>query len=429
MSAQHNFKVKLILSLVVITFVIGFLGGNVWVQGQETITLKYWRYQNTPAVKLNQLSIKKFEEQYPNIKVEMFVATSTPDLHEKMLIAFAGGGGPDLFNMEGGQFSQYISYGLVVPIELDVFGVRTYEELIEELATDIAQGLGGWKYEDKYYGLTTEISKYATAINTKHFKEAGLDPDKDYPITWEKLAEIGQKLVRMERGEIVREAYALTTYPVTFNLVFQGMLRQLGGDVVSPDGKESIINSEAGVKVLQTLYDFMYKYKITAVPSQLNLQGPGFETGATSIVTDVGPWYEAFLKDNAPGIYPYIQFKPFPRFENGKDIGAPSYGYALQVSSNSKYQRESWELAKILVIGTAGERREIGLFVPDEWPWPTEISTGGLGIIPKAINDIVFEAATKTLMDKVDPKETLNAAKKKIDKYLAELPYKIYGYK
>lgn len=428
MSTQHNFKVKLILSLTVIMFVICFLGGNVWVQGKETITLRYWRHQHKPAVELEQPLIKKFEEQYPNIKVEMFVATSTPDLHEKVLVAFAGGGGPDLFNMEGGKFSQYVSYGLMVPIDLDVFGARTYQELMEKLATDVAAGLSGWKHEDKYYGLTTEVSCYATAINTQHFKEAGLDSDKDYPITWEKLAEIGQKLVRVERGEIIREAYALTTYPVTFTLVFEGMLRQLGGDVVSPDGKESIINSEAGVKALQTLYDFMYEYKITAVPSQLNLQGPGFETGATSIVTDVGPWYEAYLKDNAPGIYPYLQFKPFPRFEKGKDIGIPNYGYALQVSSNSKYKRESWELAKILV-STAGERKKIGLFVPDEWPWPKEISTGGLGIIPKEINDIVFEAATKTLMDKVNPRETLNAAKKKIDKYLAELPYKIYGYK
>lgn len=425
---MNNFKIKPILSFVTTVLIVGFLGGNVPVHGKETITLKYWRHHHKPAEKLEQPLIEKFEQQHPNIKVEMFVATSTPDLHEKLLVAFAGGGGPDLFNMEGGKFAQYVSYGLVVPIELDVFGAKTYQELVKKVTTDIAAGLSAWKWKDKYYGLTTEISCYTTAINAGHFEEAGLDPDKDYPRTWKKLAEIGQKLVKVEKGEIVREAYALTTYPVTFTLVFEGMIRQLGGDVVSPDGKESIINSEAGIEALQTLYDFIYKYKITAVPSELNRQGPGFETGATSIVTDVGPWYKAYLKDDAPGIYPYLQFKPFPRFEKGKDTGAPNYGYALQVSSNSKHKRESWELAKIL-ISTPEERRTIGLFVPDEWPWPKEIATGGLAIMPKAINDIVFEAATKTLCDKVNPEKTLNAAKEKIDKYLAELPYKIYGYK
>ena len=40
MSTQHNFKVKLILSLTVIMFVICFLGGNVWVQGKDYHTLR-----------------------------------------------------------------------------------------------------------------------------------------------------------------------------------------------------------------------------------------------------------------------------------------------------------------------------------------------------------------------------------------------------
>jgi multiple sugar transport system substrate-binding protein len=422
-----------LIVLVIVVVAIALLGGNAAAGGQggrvaEEITIKYWRHAHQPAEELETRLIAEFEEQNPNVKVEMFVATSTPDLHEKLLVAFAGGAGPDLFNMTHGKFAEYLSHKFMEPIKLDVFGVSSYQRLKEKLPEDVAAGLPLWEYDGKYYGLTTEISCYTTAINTGHFREAGLDPENDYPKTWKQLAEVGKKLVKTEAGEIVRQAYALTSYPVTFTIVFEGMIRQLGSDVISPDGSVSTINSQAGVKALQTLYDLVYVHKITAVPSELNRQGPGFETGDTSVVNDVGPWYKAYLENNAPSVAPYLKFTPNIRFEGGKDIGNPNYGYALQVTSASQHKVESWKLAQTLAYA-AKERRELGLFVPDEWPWPKEVSTGGSAIIPEALNDIVFEAATKVIYDKEDPQKMLNAAKTKMDKFLSELPYKLYGYK
>jgi multiple sugar transport system substrate-binding protein len=408
------------------------LVGNAAATGQregaaEEITLNYWRHGHQPAEQLETRLITEFEEQNPNVKVEMFVATSTPDLHEKLLVAFAGGAAPDVYNMEHGKFPEYLHHGFMDPVKLDIFGAGSYTDLVKKLPAEVAAGLPLWEYQGKYYGLTTEISCYTTAINTNHFREAGLDPDKDYPKTWTQLAEVGKKLVKTEGGEIVRQAYALTTYPVTFNIVFQGMIRQLGSDIISPDGTKSTVNSPAGVKALQTLYDLIYRYKITAVPSELNRQGPGFETGDTSIVNDVGPWYKAYLENNAPTVAPFLKFTPNLRFEGGKDIGNPNYGYALQVSTASKHKNEAWKLAQTLCFAVK-ERRDLGLFVPDEWPWPKEVSTGGSAIIPKAINDIVFEAGTKTLYDREDPQKTLTEAKGKLDKFLQDLPYKLYGY-
>jgi multiple sugar transport system substrate-binding protein len=418
--------------LVIVVAGLSFLGGNAAAGGQggaaEEITIKYWRHAHQPAEELETRLIAEFEEQNPNVQVEMFVATSTPDLHEKLLVAFAGGAGPDVFNMTHGKFAEYLSYKFMEPIELDVFGVSSYQRLKEKLPAEVAAGLPLWEHDGKYYGLTTEISCYTTAINTGHFREAGLDPENDYPKTWKQMAAVGKKLVKTEAGEIVRQAYALTSYPVTFTIVFEGMIRQLGSDVISPDGSAGTINSQAGVKALQTLYDLVYVHKITAVPSELNRQGPGFETGDTSVVNDVGPWYKAYLENNAPSVAPYLKFTPNIRFEGGKDIGNPNYGYALQVTRTSQHKVESWKLAQILAYA-AEERRELGLFVPDVWPWPKEVSTGGSAIIPEALNDIVFEAATKVIYDGEDPQKMLNAAKTKIDKFLSELPYKLYGYK
>jgi len=419
---MNNFKIKFFIGFMIVGLIGGLSVTNIFAKDQKTI-IKYWRHMHTPAEILEKGLIKNFEKQHPDIQVKMTTVLD-PDLPEKLMIAFAGGGGPDLFNLSNGYFPQYVFYHLVTPIDLDVFGVKTYEQLAKQYPDEV---LEAWKSGDKYYGLATETSCYATAINTKHFREAGLDPDKDYPRTWvegeHSLVKIGQKLVRIKKGEIIRRGYSIPTDPGVIGIVFVGMLRQLGGSVVSPvDKKVSTVNSKAGIKALQTLYDFIYKYKIATVPSGHGTQGFGFETGDTSIVTDVGPWERDYLKEEAPTIYPYLKFTPWPRFKGGKDIGCPTYGYALQVSSNSKHKKEAWELAKILV-STPEDRRKIGLFVPDEWPWPQEIYTGGFITLDRPIAGILFEAISKTLCDKVAPDETLDIAKKKIDEYLSKRPY------
>jgi multiple sugar transport system substrate-binding protein len=410
-----------------VVLLMALSAGNLFA-ADKSVKLNYWRHEYKPVQALEQQWLDAYQKDHPGVTVETLTVANTDNLHQKLMVAFASNSGPDFFNMSDSEFPQYISAKLVAPVDYSVFGVKNLAELAKKVDPLVAAGLPAFNWDGVQYGVTTEMSQYAMAINTQHFRDAGLDPDKDYPKTWEDLAVVGKKLVKVENGEMTREAFAIPTHSLVFLLVFEGMIRQLGADVVTPDGKGSGLGTPAAAKVLQTFSDYMYKYEISVKSPELNRQNRGFETGASSIVVDVGPWFAGYLETNASEYAKVMAFKPFPRFKGGRNGGAPSYGYGLMVSKDTKYKKEAWDVIRALTADTKA-RQDVGLYVPATFPWPQEAGTGGFGFFPKSVVDIVWEATSKTLFDKADPKATLAVAKTKVESYLKELKYTVHGYK
>lgn len=86
-------------------------------------------------------------------------------------------------------------------------------------------------------------------INKKYFREVGLDPEKDYPRTWEDMVRISEKLVIRE-GQILKRRGFDFRYPYYLTFLLP-MVEQLGGSLFSEDGKSAIMNDEAWLKVLR----------------------------------------------------------------------------------------------------------------------------------------------------------------------------------
>ena len=102
-------------------------------------------------------------------------------------------------------------------------------------------------------------------LNKRHFEEAGLDPDKDYPQSWEQLARIGKKLVKFEGDKMVREAFDFAMHSSSPGRCpqFEPILRQYGGSTLDPSGKKCTVNSEAGVKAMTLRASFALEHKIS----------------------------------------------------------------------------------------------------------------------------------------------------------------------
>ena len=56
--------------------------------------------------------------------------------------------------------------------------------------------------DGKAYGYPLWFYGYCNYLNTKQFKEVGLDPDKDWPKTWEQFGEVAKRLT-ITRGRQV----------------------------------------------------------------------------------------------------------------------------------------------------------------------------------------------------------------------------------
>ena len=427
-------------------FLLVFLVALAWpafstAQGEaETITLNYWVFSDPTTNPLEEELIEDYMAENPNVNVAMSVPGTTPDLNQKLLISLAGDAPPDVFNTWHGFFPQLAYRDLLSPIDLGVFGANSYGELERGW---MPGSMRGWKWDDVLYAIPSTLSTYAMYINAGHFREAGLDPDQDYPRTWDEgarsIAELGQKLVQTDGANITRQAFGMSGYAVVLNIVFQGQIRQLGGSIIGPDGRSSSINSPAGVRALTTYYDFVHTHGISA-PTGEKLQNPGFDTGDTSIVVEGGPWFYTHLRENSPGVFADgdgIRVYPAPRYQDGNDVPLPNYGYGYHVAAASDHQAAAWRLIDHLssfpelhLERTGQIQTKLGWEntpqaknFPYFDTWLKELA-GGTAYMEDPINDAVYKAISLSIFDGVSPQEALDRVKPEIDQYLEELPYK-----
>ena len=52
--------------------------------------------------------------------------------------------------------------------------------------------------------MPTEVSYYACYTNNAHWRDAGLDPVKDFPKTWEEMPGIAEKLTKRDANGVPR---------------------------------------------------------------------------------------------------------------------------------------------------------------------------------------------------------------------------------
>ena len=112
-------------------------------------------------------------------------------------MAFAGGAGPDVFNVDSFSSGQYYSSGILAPVDLAAVDAKSNGDLEKRYGL----GIGGATYNGKIYGFPTEVSNWACVANKELWAKAGLDPAKDAPKTWEDMVDVATKLtVRDAKG-------------------------------------------------------------------------------------------------------------------------------------------------------------------------------------------------------------------------------------
>ena len=134
---------------------------------------------------------------------------------------------------------EYLPKRLLSPIDPAAFGKSS----VEELEADYVPGTldGAKDAEGKLYGVPSEFNGTAFAINTKHFKDAGLDPAKP-PKTWQEVIAAGKKLNAAGHKQAFNFLYLHSGW---YNQWFQTLTNQTGGSILSPDGKTAQLTRRA----------------------------------------------------------------------------------------------------------------------------------------------------------------------------------------
>ena len=327
------------------------------------ITLKFWTHEDPNRTKIEERYIQEFEATHPNIKIERTTQASTK-LIELVQTAFAANSGPDIFNLSIEDEYQYIVNQRVAPINVAAAGYASEASLIDTYAKGMLDPV---TYNGKIYGLPLELTNWSIFLNKKVFRDAGLNPDTDYPKTWEEMVEVSDKLVirdgaiHLGRGLDFRYPYYL--------VAMLPMVEQLGGQLISDDGTTAIVGEAAWIKFLT----FMQEWG----PSGRNLGSPTYTNARKLFNLDnndiamahTGLYQEGRIKADNEAFYNRDDWMvvPFPTFENAeKDVAASYYGhyYMVNAQSTPANQKAAWEFIAYMLSHSEEYLKEVNIIQP-----------------------------------------------------------------
>lgn len=301
------------------------------------VEVVYWTHEDPNRTALELELIAKFEAENPDVIITR-VTNPSDQLAQLMLTAFAANRGPDVFNMDVSNEYPYIVNARVTPVDPVAAGYGTTQAIYDAYLDNM---LGPVTYEGDLYGLPLELTNWAIFVNMNVFRDAGLDPLTDYPKTWEEMVEVAEKLT-IRDGEIITRRGFDFRYPWYLNFMVP-MAEQLGGKLISDDGKSGIIGDEAWLQVLE--------YFRAWGPNGLNLGGPTY-TAARSLfnhdnndigMMESGQYQIARIGNDNPDFLPGEGWMviPFPQWENAvAEVAEPYYGHYWMVNAQAKAEKQ-----------------------------------------------------------------------------------------
>lgn len=324
----------------------------------EQVTIKIWMHEHPPRIPIDKKIIAAFEKANPDIKVE-YEVIAVADYPTKLLTAFASGGGPDVFNAFSGLVAQYYSARILAPIDYAAMGYAD-----EKALTSLyGGGFDGIRFAGKLYGVPTEVSNWACYTNNKLWREAGLDPNKDFPKTWEAFPAVAEKLTKRDaNGVPIRRGFDFD-WPnrAAAWLGISSMMHQLGTNIIDEASYKANLDTPAARRSVQFWVDWANRWKLGG--PQYTDSRTDFLGGKLATDCSFGVWGIPQMVDAKID----YTVRPVPRWADAThDNGFDAYAYYMMVNARSPVpaQKAAWKFVRMFTDDAAELFTGAGLFVP-----------------------------------------------------------------
>ncbi len=340
--------------------ILATLGAVLWagLAAAQPVTIRMWMHEHPPRIAIDKALIAAFEKANPDIKVQYDVIP-VAEYSTKLLTAFAAGSGPDLFNNSSTLVTQYQAARILAPIDYAAMGYADERALLAKYQG----GFDGIRFQGKLYGVPTEVSNWACFANNAIWKEAGLDPAKDWPKTWEALPALAEKLTKRDQNGVpIRRGFDFNwAIPGAFWFMPNTMIHQLGADMIDEEAYKAALDTAPARRAFQFVQDWVVK---------LRLGGPQYTDSRTEFLAG------KLAADCSFGIWGIPQMQaakvdwtvmPAPRWADAKaDNGLDIYAFYMMVNARSSpaAQKAAWKLARFYTDHGAELFAGAGLFVP-----------------------------------------------------------------
>lgn len=328
----------------------------------KPVSITIWGIAITPDEKGNDLLVRQFERDNPDIKVNLLGMGAGAMNPQKLMTAIVGGAPPDVIMQDRFTISDWASRG----------AFRSMDDLIARdknidpyCPTPEQYYPAAWNeaiYEGKVYGIPYAADNRILYYNTKVFAEnadalrkAGLDPNRP-PQTWSETLAYSKVLTQFNKDGTIKRAGFIPNEGNSWLYMFAF---QNDAEFMSPDGKKCTLNSPAAVEALQFMkdgYEILGGYE-NALKFKSGFRGgenDPFAIGQVAMIIN-GDWmianYARYTPKakftTAPAPVPDDRFNHKGRFANVKDTFVTwSGGFAYAIPKGAKNVEASWKFIK-----------------------------------------------------------------------------------
>jgi multiple sugar transport system substrate-binding protein len=208
--------------------------------------LTFWTWENPQQRPWIQKRITQYMEKHPNVKVDFQWFTFT-DLGKKVSVGFATGTAPDGFTTGDWLMPTWLARNLIAPLDVQALGYSSVDAFRRDHADAF---IAGAIQDGKVYGYPIWFYGFCNYINTKQFKEVGLDPERDQPQTYAQLGEVAKRLTIKQGNKFARQGFKFAMHAPQWTMIqLNPIVVQSGGQWFDRTGK-CTINNEAGVRAM-----------------------------------------------------------------------------------------------------------------------------------------------------------------------------------
>ncbi|MBW4844744.1 MAG: sugar ABC transporter substrate-binding protein [Lachnospiraceae bacterium] len=247
----------------------------------ESVTIRLDQFSGSGASEeaLKKM-IAKFNEQYPNVKVEL-QSFGYDDYFTQLQSKIVGGSAADVFELNFENFVAYASEDVLLDIG----------DLIGDTSGFNQTALKAFQYDGKQFGIPNSFSNVVLIYNKDLFDKAGVSyPTDDW--TWTEMSEAAKKIRALSA-----DTYGLYR-PLSFHEFYKGV-KQNGGSLLSEDGKNFTVNLPQNVETLEIMSDWVTGSNV--MPSDAQMGGMGdwdlFKSGRLGMIV-TGIWAFSDFTDN-----------------------------------------------------------------------------------------------------------------------------------
>ena len=315
----------------------------------EQVTLTYAIWDQAQSAAMKQI-IEEFHAKHPNIDVQVQV-TPWESYWTKLQTSVTAGTGPDVFWMTMVYAKYYATGGGIAPLDDQIKKSKL------DMGVYVPAVTKAYTVDGKVYGLPKDVNGFGLCYNKLLFDAAGVKyPDESW--TWSNVVAAAQKLTNPQKG-----IYGFVA-PEADELSWYLTVPQVGGQVISADGKTSGYDQPETIKGIQFWTDMITKYHVSPTLQQTTDTDPlAMLTSGKVAMRYCGSWEPEEI-----AAVPYgkanIDIGPLPAGPDG-NRNYYSNGLANSISAKTKHPDQAWEFLQFLGSERAAEiQAKTGTVIP-----------------------------------------------------------------